>query len=103
MRFFTTKTDKRTGKKKQLLRLQGEMATAANGRYDVSSGHKIPVILLTVVAKTPREDGRTGQLIDAFEVELDLEQANHLASELMAALDSVMPRRARGAQRVPWE
>lgn len=100
MRFMKKLTDA-AGKKRQVLVLQGEQAIASRGMYNTAYGEKRPVVNVLFTVKQAR-DGRTGEIIDGVELELSLEEANKFASDLLATIDAIMPRRARGAIRVPW-
>lgn len=88
---------------KNTLVFQGIDAVVSNARIDTITGSQMPVIQTIYVMRNPREDGVTGDVIDSVQVEMDLFAANKFASDLLAAIDSAMPRRAKGAVRVPFE
>ena len=91
------------GNKKNRLVMQAIEASATRVMFDTVTQSKMGVIVCYFDLKTPREDGVTGVIIDRVEVELDLWEANKFASQLMAAIDAALPRRATGAKQIPWE
>lgn len=88
-------------KKKKVLVLQGKMATATRAMY-VGDDPNARIVLF-MECRQPREDGRSGEMIDAVEFELDMWAASKFASQLLATLDAAMPPRPRGAQKLPFE
>jgi hypothetical protein len=93
---------KRRKNNKVVVTLQGLTGTATRAMYDTVSGSKMPVIVSYFELRTPGRDPKDGEQFTRVEVEMDLYEANAYASQLMAAIDAAMPRRARGRIDVPW-
>jgi len=102
-RSITSYFDGSHRKKKHRLVLQALTATATRVMFDTVTQSKMGVIVATFKLTTPKVDGVTGIVIDQVEVEMDLWEANKFASQMMAAIDAALPRRATGARQIPWE